>query len=117
MFASALRMPEPVARQPLPIIWLELFGAIAAVFAWSSLRMVTTIAPAAPDAAFLIRAGTVLMFFALLSLLMNGFLSWLPVHPWAGLAMTCASLAATVFAAAALMLAAPQTETSPTAGI
>lgn len=117
MFASAMQMPAPIAIQPLPIIWLELFGALAGLFAWASLRLIRLTEPTAANSAFLLRAATVLMFLALLSLLMNGFLSWLPVQPWAGMAITFGSLAATTFAVAALMLAAPHSEAASTARI
>jgi hypothetical protein len=112
-----MQMPEPIAIQPLPIIWLELFGALAGLFAWATLRLIRLTEPTAANSAFFLRAATVLMFLALLSLLMNGFLSWLPVHPWAGMAMTFGSLAATTFAVAVLMLAAPHSEAASTARI
>jgi hypothetical protein len=107
MFASAMKMPDPIAIQPLPIIWLEVFGTLAGLFAWASLRLIRLTEQLAVNSAFMLRAATVLMFLAVLSLLMNGFLSWVPVHPWAGMAMTFGSLAATAFAVASLMLAAP----------
>ena len=67
----------------------------------------------APDAAGLHRAGSVLIFLSLLSLLMNGFLSWLPVHPWAKLALTLGSLAGTSFCLAALAISPANASRQP----
>ena len=104
LFESAAHMPTPLALQPLPIIWLEVFGSMSVFLLAASLRTIRRL-PAAPAA--WARAALVLMFFALLSLLMNGFLSWLPVQPWAGLAMTLGSLSASAYAVAAVMAVSP----------
>jgi hypothetical protein len=117
MFASAMKMPEPIAVQPLYVIWLEVFGVLAALFAAVNLRLIRVIEPESAGPAFLLRAGSLLMFLALLSLLMNGFLSWQPVQPWAGMAMTSGSLSASTFAMAALMLVSPEREAAVSARI
>lgn len=110
MFASAAWAPAPLSRQPRPIIWIEGFAGFALVFLWSSLAAGRALSAEASQAAYLLRAGSVLIFFALLALLMNGFLSWQPVHPWAGVALTLASLAGTCFGVGALRLAGPSPE-------
>ena len=104
MFASAGWAPAPIANQPLTLIWLEGYAVFTALFLWSVLSAARALEALAPDAAGLHRAGSVLIFLSLLSLLMNGYLSWLPVHPWAGLALTLGSLAGTSFCLAALVL-------------
>ena len=107
MFESAAMMPDPIAIQPLPIIWLEVYGLASGLFLWSSLRVARAFDSAAPTSASLQRAGILLMFAALLAVLMNGFLSWLPVAPWAGIALTCGSLSATALALSGFLALKP----------
>ena len=112
MFASAGWAPAPIANQPLTLIWLEGYAVFTVLFLWSVLSAGRALEAWAPDSAGLHRAGSVLIFLSLLSLLMNGFLSWLPVHPWAGLSLTLGSLAGTSFCLAALVIP-PDTSRQP----
>jgi hypothetical protein len=104
---SAGWVPAPLSNQPLTLIWIEAYGVFAVLFIWSTLAFARAIEAHSSDAAGLVRAGTIALFVSLLALMMNGFLSWVPIHPWAGLSLTLASLAGTSFCLGSLVLSAP----------
>ena len=103
ILAAATRMPHPVDRQPLPLIWLELYAAIFTIILILVLWCVPAIERASPTAARLAETATKMLFFSTLALVTNGAVSPLPVLPWAPIAVVAASVSATLFAWAGIL--------------
>jgi hypothetical protein len=112
ILAATLHVPNAINRQPLPLLWLEWFGAIFTVVLLLVLRSMPAIARASATAARLAAAATILLFWATLALLTNGSASLLPVLPWAPIAVVAASASATLFACAAILSGEPRTRGS-----
>jgi len=101
---AASYLPRPIGSQPLPLLWLELYVAIFTAVLVSVLRSSPALERSSPTAARLADAATVVLFFATLAVLTNGALSYQAVEPWAPIALLTASLSATLFALAAILV-------------
>jgi hypothetical protein len=100
----------PLRRSSGPWLWSENILRSAADRHRSELTSAAD-ATVSSAAAELYDAAAGVLFVTALFLTMNGFLSLQPIEPWAGLAMTSASIAGTILAMAG-MLAATRTATS-----
>jgi hypothetical protein len=113
IYGVAFRVPPPFSSQPLTFLWLEIYGGAIVLVVLLSLRVRRALGHASADAASLVAAAAVVLFLATLALMMNGFFSILPVEPWAGLALTCASVAGTLFATAGVLAAVTSRPPAP----
>jgi hypothetical protein len=105
ILTSTLWMPDALNRQPLPLLWLEVYGAIFTIVLLLVLSCMPAIARTSPTAARLAGTATIVLFWAMLAVLTNGSASLQPVLPWAPLAVLAASASATLFACAAILSA------------
>lgn len=110
IYRLATDVLAPLSRQPLTLLWLEVYGGILLIVVLVAIATVRVLARLERDAASVFAAATIALFLATEALLMNGFLSLQPVRPWAGLSMTFGSMAATLFVTAAVLIASPLPE-------
>lgn len=106
LFGLTTRVPPPLSRQPPSIVWLEVYGTAAFLVLALTIAVRRRVGGTRQDARSLLATGAMAFFVATLALLMNGFLSLDPVFPWATLVVAAASIGATCYAGAGLLLAA-----------
>jgi len=95
--ARVVRLLGAVAGQQTLVATFELYAAILIVLLSLSLSSRHAVGHHSRHAESLVGAGAVTLFLATLMLGMNGFMSLQPVQPWAGLALTGGSVAASLF--------------------
>jgi hypothetical protein len=105
LFTLSSRLPAPLSLQPRSIIWLEVYGAAAALVLIPTIGLRRALGPSSHEARSLLASAAIAFFVATLALLMNGFLRLEPVFPWGFVVVTAGSIAASAYAGAALLIA------------
>jgi hypothetical protein len=71
---------------------------------WSGQWLEDAIARRSAAATPMFKAAGMLLFLSALAVAMNAFLSWRPISPWAGIAITLGTLAASLGLIGAMLL-------------